>query len=105
MTAGRARAKGVAFERQVAAMLEAGGWTVRGLEAGGDHLAIHPEGTVVHVEAKRQERVRLPEWLDQQARDCPPGIKRMLVFKQSRRPVYAVVPLEEWLEMTGWPEG
>lgn len=91
------RSKGVTFEREVASAFEAAGYTVRGLEAGGDHLAIAPDGTVTHIEAKRQERLRLPEWLDQQERDAPAGTRRVLVFRQSREQAYAVVPLDQYL--------
>jgi len=92
-----ARTKGVRFEREIAEAFEQAGWTVRGLEAGGDHFAVNRDGVLLHVECKRQERMKLPEWLRQQERDCPPGVRRALVFKQSRTPAYAVVPLEEYL--------
>ena len=91
------RGKGVTFEREVADAFEAAGYTVRGLESGGDHFAIDPDGLPVHIEAKRQERMRLPEWLEQQERDAPKGIRRVLVFRQSRKRAYAVVPLDQYL--------
>lgn len=92
------RAKGVAFEREVADAFVAAGFAVRGLEAGGDHLVISRAGVVMHGEAKRQERLQLPIWLRQQERDCPEGVRRFLVFRQSRRPAYVVEPLEQFLE-------
>lgn len=91
------RAKGNAFERQVAAAFERAGFAVRGLESGGDHLVVSLDGTVLHVEAKRQERLQLPIWLRQQERDCPAGARRGLVFKQSRRPLYVVEPFEQFV--------
>jgi hypothetical protein len=95
-----ARAKGVEFERKVAAAFARAGFQVRGLEGGGDHLAIGPGGRpLVHVEAKRRERMELASWLQQQGRDCPAGVLRCLVFRQSRRPAYAVIPFEQYLEL------
>lgn len=91
------RAKGTTFEREVAAAFEASGFEVRGLESGGDHFAVARDGQVLHIEAKRQERLRLPEWLEQQERDCPPGVRRALVFRQNRKRAYVVLPLDEWL--------
>lgn len=93
------RSKGVTFERQVADAFEAAGFAVRGLEAGGDHLCVHGDGRVIHVEAKRQERMRLPEWLAQQERDCPPGADRVLIFRQSRQQAYAVLTLDDYLKL------
>ena len=93
----RTRAKGNTFEREIATALEATGAAVRGLEAGGDLLVVSPSGSVLHVECKRQERLRLPEWLAQQERDCPPGARRMLAFRQSGGTAYAVVPLAQFV--------
>lgn len=94
------RAKGVAFEREVAKAFEAAGFTVRGLESGGDHLCVNVGGSTypepLHVECKRAERLKLPEWLKQSERDAE-GMRRVLVFKQSRQPAYAVVPFDQYL--------
>ncbi len=91
-----ARAKGIAFEREVAAAFGQAGFQVRGLEAGGDHLVIDAAGRVLHVEAKRQERMQLGQWLAQQERDWPNG-RRALVFRQSRRSAYVVEPFEQFV--------
>jgi hypothetical protein len=90
------RTKGRRFEREVADELEGVGLTVRGLESGGDHLVVVAGGQAWHVEAKRQERMQLPAWLRQQDEDCPPGARRVLVFRQSRQPSYAVEPFEQF---------
>ncbi len=95
MSARNTHAKGNVFEREVADALTAAGFTVRGLESGGDHLAVKGD-RIIHVEAKRQERMQLPMWLRQQERDWPDG-ERVLVFRQSRRPAYVVVPFDQWL--------
>jgi len=93
------RAKGIAFEREVAKVFEDAGMEVRGLESGGDHFVVAANGTVYHGESKRHERVEIDRWLRQQERDCPDGMRRFLVFRRSRRPAYAVVPLEQLVEM------
>lgn len=71
---------------------------VRGLESGGDHFVVAAGGVTTHVECKRQERLQLPIWLRQQDRDCPKGMRRVLVFRQSREQAYAVVPFAQYLE-------
>lgn len=91
------RDKGTKYEREVAQAFEAAGCQVRGLESGGDHFAITVNGHTIHVEAKRHERLRVREWIDQQERDCPAGVRRALVFRQSRKQSYVMVPLEQYL--------
>jgi hypothetical protein len=92
------RKKGTQFEREVAAAFEAAAFQVRGLEAGGDHLVICRHGSVLHLECKRREHLKLDTWLRQQEADCPPGLRRALVFRLSRRPPYVVEPLEQFIE-------
>jgi hypothetical protein len=89
------RKKGVLFEREVAAAFEAAGFEVRGLESGGDHLVVQRDGYLLHLEAKRREHLKVDTWLRQQEADCPAGVRRALVFRLSRRPAYAIVPLEQ----------
>jgi Holliday junction resolvase len=101
LTAKARRDKGVAFERAVADAFTAAGFQVRGLESGGDHFAVHAGGLTLRVEAKRHERLRIPEWLEQLAKDRVQGCLDVLVFRQSRRQAYVVQPLEEWLELAG----
>lgn len=92
------RAKGVAFEREVAQAFEAAGFQVRGLESGGDHLVIDGGGRALHLETKRREHLKLDTWLRQQEADCPPSLRRALVFRLSRRPAYVVVPLDQFVK-------
>ena len=86
-------AKGVKGEREVAAIFQAAGFAVRGLEAAGDWLVVSLRGRVLHVESKRQERVRVPEWIRQAETDCPQGVDWLLAFRQNRRVWYGVQPL------------
>lgn len=91
------RAKGIAFEREVAKAFEAAGYEVRGLESGGDWIAAR-DGQVVQVECKRAERLKLDEWLRQAGRDALLGVPHVLVFKKSRQPAYAVIPFDQYLQ-------
>jgi hypothetical protein len=101
---GASRRKGVAGEREVAQAFEAIGVHVRGLEGGGDHLAIWTpdddrRSFVLHIEVKRQERLRLPEWLEQARTEAPPGVPPLVCFRQNRGEWYAALPLGSLLEL------
>lgn len=96
------RAKGVAFEREVARVYEDAGWTVRGLEGKGDHLAFQAGGGrnwPQHVECKRQERIQLPMWLRQAKGEAPTGTIPVVVFRQNRTEPYACLPLRDLLRL------
>ena len=122
--AGRAaRRKGVAGEREVAQRFEAAGWTVRGLEGGGDHLAVKHSGDeaararaklaganyaasmmrtrTLHLEVKRQERLRLPEWIEQARTEAPPGVPWLLAHRQSHGEWIATMALDDLLGVVG----
>lgn len=85
------RDKGRKAEREVANLLAALGWTVRGLEGSGDWLAIK-DGRTLHVEVKRQEVLRLPLWTRQALAEAPAGTTPVVAFRQSRQPWWVVVP-------------
>jgi hypothetical protein len=76
------RAKGVAAEREVAALFEAAGFEVRGLESGGDHWILG-NGFVLHSEVKRHERLRIPEWTAQCEADASGLMIPLLSYRQS----------------------
>jgi hypothetical protein len=102
-------------EHEVAAIWEAHGFTVRGLEGGGDHLCIvaNPprydphDGTeivpasslTIHSEVKRQERLQLWQWIAQAAEEAPPGAVPVVAFRRNRSPWYAAVRLETLAEL------
>lgn len=101
------RRKGVTFEREIARAFEAAGFHVRGLEAGGDHLCISGRRNAVcgngemipetlHIECKRQERLKLPEWIRQAETDAG-ALPWLLVFRQNRGVAYVVQPLSQYL--------
>lgn len=64
------RRKGVSGEREVAALYEQAGATVRGLEGGGDHVVVMlcagGRRLTISSEVKRyRERAKFPEWWQQ----------------------------------------
>ena len=81
MSGKASRAKGLRWELAVRRAYEAAGFTVRGLEGEGDHLAIR-NGLVIASEAKNQERLKLPEWWRQTKQDAPAGTVPVLTFKK-----------------------
>lgn len=81
-------------------LLEGRGFTVRGLEATGDHLAFG-HGLVLHVETKRTENARPWAWLAQAEPETPPGAITLVAFRRSRSKWYALVPLDDLASALG----
>ena len=99
---GASRAKGLRGEREVADAFERFGWTVRGLEGQGDWLAFppfdrKPSTATRHVECKRAERLKIPEWQRQAEAEAPTGAVPLLCFRQNHGPWYVVQRLEDYL--------
>lgn len=102
MTGKGRRNKGVRGEREVAKLFESAGFDVRGLEGLGDHIATRGAAgalTAFHLETKRQERVRVPEWLRQCQAETPAGMVPLLAFRQNEGEWIAVLPLNRLLEL------
>jgi hypothetical protein len=106
--AASSRRKGVLGEREVARIWQAAGFEVRGLEGLGDHLVIfarrpqpgmQPMTETLHMEVKRQERVRLPEWLAQAKAEAPQGTIPVVAFRQNKGEWYAALSLESLAEL------
>lgn len=99
--AGRRR-KGVKGEREVTLMFLDAGFDMRGLEGLGDHIATKgkPGGLLAfHVEAKRQERVRVRAWLRQCLAETPEGMVPLVCFRESGEEWAAVLRLSDLLEL------
>lgn len=93
-----AAAKGVAGEREVAALFQQAGFTVRGLESSGDWLVVRKDGRVLHVEVKRHERPQWGEWMKQAERDCPQGVPLLVANRRNRQPWYVMERLADVVE-------
>ncbi|PYO40132.1 MAG: hypothetical protein DMD33_18785 [Gemmatimonadetes bacterium] len=102
------RDKGRRGEREVAAIHEAHGATVRGLEGGGDHAISYGANASVrlHSECKRQETARPWAWILQAASEAPPGSIPVVHFRRSRSRWLAIIDAEELAELcrkaAGW---
>lgn len=87
------RDKGLRGEREIAALYEAAGAAVRGLEGAGDHLVIVPGsfGPTIHSEVKRQETARPWAWWAQASSEAPPGTMPVVHFRRNRSAWLAIV--------------
>jgi len=92
------RAKGLAAEREVADIWKFYDLEVRNLEMAGDHLVIGAKRTI-HSEVKRQERMKLWEWLKQAEIEAPFGAVPVVAFRRNRGNWYACLPLEDLAEL------
>lgn len=90
------RRKGVRGEAEVRRLLTDAGFECRGLEGSGDWLAFR-DGLTLHVETKRAERLKLPEWLRQAADEAPSGTLPVVAFRQNQGEWYAALPLTQLL--------
>ena len=106
----RERQKGLLGEREIKHIFAARGWTMRGLEGQGDHIALKtwqsifptcPASVSLHLEVKRQERLALPAWLRQAEEEAPDGTMPVVVFRQNREQWYVCLSLADFLELVG----
>lgn len=97
---GRERRKGLSGEAEVAAIWRSHGWTVRGLEATGDQLALR-NGVVLHSECKRQEVARPWLWWQQASGEAPVGTIPVVPFRRSRSPWLVIADLHDFAREVG----
>lgn len=100
----RSRNKGLRGEHELASIFTDAGWTTRGLEAGGDWLVFpalphSAKPRALHIECKRQERIRIVEWLDQARTEAPAGIPPVVCFRQNHGQWIAALPLADLLRL------
>lgn len=93
------RDKGLRGEREVAERYRAAGFTVRGLEGGGDHAIVRdPEtGLRIHSEVKRQETARPWPWIAQAAAEAPPGAVPVVHFRRNASAWMVLLSLDDFL--------
>jgi hypothetical protein len=93
------RRKGLEGEREVRAVWESHGLTVRGLEGEGDHVVIGhrhlPFRATLHSEVKRCETARPWVWMTQAEKEAPPGSVPVVSFRRSHSKWYAMLPLDD----------
>jgi len=92
------RRKGVKGEHEVLKLFIEHGFDVRGLEAKGDHLALRGR-LVLHLETKRQERLRIPEWMRQAESEAPGGALPVLVYRRNAEDWHVVMPLDDFFDL------
>lgn len=103
------RRKGVTGERDVASLWERHGFTVRGLEAAGDHLIVsqprvfqpHRNPLTLHSEVKRCETARPWAWMAQAEAEAPPSVVPVVAFRRSRSKWYAMIGLDDLARLLG----
>lgn len=101
---GSSRRKGIAGEREVAAIFTAAGLTVRGLEGSGDHLVMVNGNYDVlqftlHSEVKRQESPRPGSWIAQAEAECPPGCIPVVSWRRNGSRWWSMIPTEQLAEI------
>ena len=97
------RDKGAAAEREVIALIRAGGWehaqrTSDGRDQGGrGDIVAGPAGC--HIEIKRQEALNVPKAFDQAKHDADPLDIPVVVHRPSRHEWMATLPFDELLTL------
>lgn len=99
MMSKRERNKGLRGEREVSKAFEQAGFPIRGLEGLGDNLVLCGDGLTLHLETKRRERVRVPEWAQQADLEAPPGTVPVVCWRQNQGRWRADIGLNEFLEI------
>lgn len=97
------RRKGREGEGELRKLWVAAGWDCvaaqRNLGGGGGDIRANKPGVALHVECKRTERVQVPKWIEQASSEAPAGTRPVVVFRQSRARWYAVLALDDLLEL------
>ena len=101
---GRAsRSKGSAAEREIAAIIsERTGHDCKRTPLSGAISWLPGDVTGLPgwlIEVKRQEKMRIPEWLKQTEVACPPDMRPLLVYRRSREPWRVIIQLDDFLNL------
>ena len=94
------RRKGQAAEREVSGLLQEllGVECVRRLgqeRDGGHDVTVGP----VAIQVKRQEKARLPSWLEQAEEDAPDGMMAAVAWRRSRGRWVVAMPIEDFARL------
>lgn len=104
MTGNRSRRKGLRGEAEVARVFREADYDVKALEYGGDWLCARRHGWTgprLHVEVKRQEQLRLREWLNQATLEATAGSVPVVAFRQSGEPWRVCLTLDDLIRVLG----
>src|SRR5262245_46038383 len=99
----RERDKGLRGENEVRHIFEAAGFQARGLEGQGDKLVIVSYETILHVEVKRQEVLRIDLWSRQAEAECAEEATPVVIYRRSREPWRVSLRLQEFLPLLPRP--
>lgn len=93
------RDKGLVGEREVKHAFAAGGFDARGTEGQGDHLIVCGSGLVLHIEVKRAETLRLPDWTRQAEGEAPQGTVPVVCYRSNREPWRVSMKLDDLIAL------
>lgn len=95
------KAKGARFERELASRLKARGYNCRRGQqycgANGDADVIGLPG--IHIEAKRQEKMQLYDWVEQAKRDAKPGELPAVFHRRNNCEILVTMTFEDWMKI------
>ena len=86
------KSKGVRFERELANELKARGYN-------GDADVVGLPG--IHIEAKRQEKMQLYDWMEQAKRDAKPGKLPAVFHKRNNHGILVTMTFDDWMILYG----
>jgi Holliday junction resolvase len=95
----RSRDKGLVGEREVKHAFQVAGFDARGTEGQGDHLVVCGGGVVLHIEVKRAETLRLPDWTRQAESEAAQGTLPLVIYRRSREPWRVSIKLDDLLAL------
>lgn len=94
----RSRAKGAAGEQEVARLFADAGHTVQHLQRNRSDMADLLIDGWLYVDAKRQERWKLREWIAQVENCSPNGATPAVVFRSNREAWGIWLPAQDFAE-------
>jgi len=97
------KSKGARFERELANELKARGYNCRRGQqycgANGDADVVGLPG--IHIEAKRQEKMQLYDWMEQAKRDAKPGKLPAVFHKRNNHGILVTMTFDDWMILYG----